>query len=320
MSLLTRFKRSDHNLDIMPRVLCFFFRFILRNRVFPGAKDERKYQNALKIAETALQELPLTSVIAKFLRDPFGADCSKYWGQQRRHSVWSDDEDGDIWSETEDVNDDDDVLVPIKSRTSKATLDESKNKGEENETVASPVSISRPVPEILKTLLSSTNPFPKFHTPGLVEEGYLRRIKQIFPPGAFTSCVTKSYKPMLFDGLIDTVDAVEHDLETKLVKMILVPWPGLGINGYDTSVTLRGPAHLPKTQAVNEHDPLEDEITVLISVSKEHLNVLRSAIGMGIVGTWVQLCPIGQEGMNPRRLNFWYLEEQKLVVPSFETC
>jgi len=303
----------------MPRVLCFFFRFILKNRVFPGAEDERKYQNALKIAESALQELPLTSVIAKFLLEPFGVDCSKYWGQQRRHSVWSDEEDGDIWSEIEDVNDDDDdVLVPIKSRTSKVTLDESEDKGEETEILTSPVSISRPVPEILKTLLSSTNPFPKSHTPGLVEEGFLRRIKQIFPPGAFTSRFTKSHKPMLSDGLIDTIDAVEHDLETKLAKMILIPWPGSGVNVYDTSVILRRPAYLPET--VNEHDPLEDEITVLISVTKDHLNVLRSAIGMGIVGTWVQLCPTGQEGMNPRRSNFWYLEEQKLVVPSFETC
>ena len=318
MSLLTRFKRSDHNLDIMPRVLCFFFRFILKNRVFPGAKDERKYQSALSIAETALQELPLTSVIAKFLRDLFGAECSKYWDQQRKHSVWLDDEDSDIQSKAEDFNDD--VFVPIKSRTSKTTLDESGDKGEESETVTSPVSISRPVPEILRILLSSTNPFPKSHTPGLVEEGSLRRIKQIFPPGVFTSRFTKSYKPMLSDGLIDTVDAVEHDLETKLAKMILTPWPGSGINGCDTSVILRRPAYLPEIQAVNEHDPLEDEITVLISVAKEHLNVLRSAIGMGIAGTWVQLCPIGQEGMNPRRSNFWYLEEQKLVVPSFETC
>jgi len=301
----------------MPRVLCFFFRFILKNRVFSGAKDERKYQNALKIAESALQELPLTSVIAKFLLDPFGVDCSKYWGQQRRHSVWSDDEDGDAWSKTEDVNDDD-VLAPIQSRTSKVTLDGSEDKGEE--TVTSPVSISRPVPEILKKLLSSTNPFPKSHTPGLVEEGSLRRIKQLLPPGAFTSRFTKSYKPMLSDGLINTVDAVEHDLETKLTKMILIPWPGSAINGCNTPVILRRPAHPPETQAVNEHDPLEDEITVLISVAKEHLNVLRSAIGMGIVGTWVQLCPVGQEGMNPRRLNFWYMEEQKLVVPSFETC
>jgi len=178
--------------------------------------------------------------------------------------------------------------------------------------------ISRPVPETLKTLLSSTNRFPKSHTFGFVEKS-LRRIRQILLPGVFTSCCAKSYKPRSSDGPIDTVDAVEHDLETKLAKMILIPWIGSGINGHDTPEIFRCGTQTVEDGLI-EHDPLEDEITVLISVVKEHLEVLGNAVGMGIVGTWVQLCPIGQEGVNPRRLKYWYLEEQKLVVPSFEAC
>lgn len=315
MGLLTPFKRSDHNLDIMPRVLCFFFRFILKNRVFPDAKDERKYRNALKIAEFAHKELPLTSVVARFLPDQFGVGCSKYWGQQRGRNEWSDDEDGD---ETENDHDADDVFVSLQSGISKVTFDESKDEGKETETLTHPMPISRPVPETLKTLLSSTNRFPESHTFGFVEKS-LRRIRQILPPGVFTSCCAKSYKLRSSDGPIDTVDAVEHDLETKLAKMILIPWIGSEINGHDTPEILRCGTQTVEDGLI-EHDPLEDEITVLISVVKEHLEVLGNAVGMGIVGTWVQLCPIGQEGMDPRRLKYWYLEEQKLVVPSFEAC
>ena len=80
------YSRSDPNLFNAPRVLSFFFRFVLRNKLLP--KHEAGFKKALAVVERAQLELPESSVIAKIipcevgltLRDQFGlkAETFKY--------------------------------------------------------------------------------------------------------------------------------------------------------------------------------------------------------------------------------------------------
>ncbi|KAF5355671.1 hypothetical protein D9756_003741 [Leucocoprinus leucothites] len=324
---------SNDNLDLMSRVLCFFFRFLLKNRVFPDAKDERKLQNALRIAESGHKELPLTSIIVKFLPDQFGIACRVFWGQRSKHTEWSDDENDDTRSEAEDNKVHADILVSdgagLSSRITKISFDESEDGSDPSVVVppepqARPASVPKPIPQVFKSLFSSTNLFPASHTLGVVEQS-LRRIKHVLPPGSFVSTHAKSYKPGSPDAPVASIDAIEHDLETKLAKIILIPWTGSGLNGYDSPEILRRPENFPVENqtlkdGLDEHDPFEDEIAVLVSVKAKQLDLLKDAVGMGISGTWVQIRPVGEEGLNSRRLKFWFLEENNLVVPSFETC
>jgi hypothetical protein len=301
----------------MPRVLCFFFKFLLKNRVFPDTVDEQKFQAALRIAESGHKELPLTSVIAKFLPDQFSVACQQYWGSQRKYSAWSDDEGDDIANELD--GGDNDIVVPdgtgITSNIAKITFEKDEEEVPEPPSTSSPK--SKPVPKGFKTLLASGNIFPTAHTLGFVEHS-LRRIKRVLPPGVFVSARAKSYRPAP-DTSINSINAIEHDLETILAKVTLVPWVGSGLDGFDQPETFRRPDHMSNEDELDNHDPLEDEITALLSITLKQLGVLRDAVGMGIAGTWVQIRPIGEEGADPRRLKYWYLEESVLVVPSFET-
>ena len=76
--------RSDPNLFNAPRVLSFFFRFVLRNKLLQEHEDGLK--KALAIIERAQNELPYSSVIAKIipcevglaLRDQFGSKAETF--------------------------------------------------------------------------------------------------------------------------------------------------------------------------------------------------------------------------------------------------
>ncbi|KAJ3569764.1 hypothetical protein NP233_g4842 [Leucocoprinus birnbaumii] len=322
---------SKDNLDVMPRVLCHFFKFLLKNRVFPDLKDEKKFQNALKVAETGHKELPLTSVIARFLPNPFAKACQEYWGRQGSRDPWSDGEDEGVPNDNLELAD---VLVSdgagICSKLTNIKFDECDEEDPDvvvlPQTATVPTSIPKPMPEFLQELLSSTNAFPMSHTVGYVEHS-LRRIKQVLPPGTFASSHAKSYKSATEDIPLDSVDAVENELEKKLAKVILIPWTGSQLKeNPDPPKILRCPKISPTSvgfglqDELDEHDPHEDDITVLISLSAKQLNVLKDTIGMGIAGTWVQMRPTGEAGLDTRRLKFWYLEDQDLVVPSFEAC
>ncbi|KXN90055.1 hypothetical protein AN958_05060 [Leucoagaricus sp. SymC.cos] len=322
---------TNDNLDIMPRVLCFFLKFVLKNRVFPDANDERNFQKALRIAEAGHKELPLTPVIAKFLPDEFSKACRDYWGAQRKHTAWSDDEDDDEGRGNTNADGDNGVVISDAagaiSKITNIDIDEDEDGELEGDGPSayntstpslksfSPLPILKPTPEAFKSLLASTNPFPTTHTLGTVERS-LRRIKRVYPPGAFVSFHTKSFYPPTHGVLNDSLNATERDLETMLAKIVLVPWLGSGVHGFEAPEILR---RLNHTDDQNVHDPLEDEITVLVSVASKHLDVLRDAVGMGIAGTWVQIVPIGEDGADSRMSKYWYLEEHSLVVPSFET-
>lgn len=78
------YSRSVPNLFNAPRVLFFFFRFVLRNKLLP--KHEVGLKKALAVVERAQLELPESSVIAKIipcevglaLRDQFGSKAETF--------------------------------------------------------------------------------------------------------------------------------------------------------------------------------------------------------------------------------------------------
>jgi len=74
--------RADRNLINFPRLIRFFLRFLLRNRVFPEAGHERDFRRTLDIVDLAQKELILTSRLAKELPDKFNLACTACWGMK----------------------------------------------------------------------------------------------------------------------------------------------------------------------------------------------------------------------------------------------
>jgi hypothetical protein len=144
---------------------------------------------------------------------------------------------------------------------------------------------------------------------------------------------------------------VEEDLVKRLARVVLKPWldwSGDGITPEFKTPTLVGGdtlTSLDSTKAKeggengkSTHDPLKDEITILVEPSVTNsLNV-----GMGMAGTWVQMVPLrsddnlgggrgrgrvrgGSRGRGGgatagrKEQRFWYVEELSLAIPSFWT-
>ncbi|KAF9447637.1 hypothetical protein P691DRAFT_802123 [Macrolepiota fuliginosa MF-IS2] len=329
---------SDENLDIMPRLLCLFFKFLLKNRVFPEPATERKLQSALRMAGLAHKELSYTSVISKFLTDEFGAACRRHWGSQRKsHSAWSDDEDDleeDNAAEENRTEADiesgvvlHDISAPLGSKITHISFGEGDSDADKagapslHSGSIPPIPTAAPVsvPEAFQNILTLGNLFPTTHSIGLVERS-VRRIKHVLPPGAFASVHAKAHHAKHSSDTIESIDAVETDLEVMLAKVVLTPWVDSGLYGYGKPGIIK---HLELAQdgmGETEHDPQDDEITVLVSVASRNLNVLRDAIGMGLAGTWVQLRPVGEDDLPSGRLKYWYLDSLDVAIPSYWTC
>ena len=146
---------------------------------------------------------------------------------------------------------------------------------------------------------------------------------------------------------------VEEELVKHLARVVLEPWldwGGEGIAPEFITPTLVGGdtlSSLDSTKAKeggengkSTHDPLKDDITILVEPSVTNsLNV-----GMGMAGTWVQMIPLrsnnfgggrgpgrGDDGGSRGRgahggtragrkeQRFWYVEELFLAIPSFWT-
>lgn len=190
---------------------------------------------------------------------------------------------------------------------------------------ASIAPILQSVPESFKTLLSTTNPFPVGHRPGLVERS-LRRIKRVLPPGGPPPGPADPHEGKNTSNHRHSIYTVEKDLDCMLAKIVLVPWVDSGLHGY-TKPEMISPIEVERggkeVQEVSEgsgdHDPLEDDINVLVSVASANLGVLADSIGMGLAGVWVQLRPDGEEERNPERSRYWYLDNLDAVVPSYWT-
>ena len=141
---------------------------------------------------------------------------------------------------------------------------------------------------------------------------------------------------------------VEEELVKRLARVVLEPWldwGGEGIApGFVTPTLVGGDtlsSSLDSTKAKeggeNEkstHDPLKDEITILVEPSVT--NSLK--VGMGMAGTWVQMVPLRSDNFGGGRgrgrgrggrgggatagrkeQRFWYVEDVSLAIPSFWT-
>ncbi|KAG6812932.1 hypothetical protein H0H92_015252 [Tricholoma furcatifolium] len=70
------------NLVNIPRLLGFFLRFVLRNRVFSEPEFESEFTRALAVVDLAQKELILTSRIAKQIPDDFSKGCFECFGRK----------------------------------------------------------------------------------------------------------------------------------------------------------------------------------------------------------------------------------------------
>ncbi|KAF8212335.1 hypothetical protein K438DRAFT_1806372 [Mycena galopus ATCC 62051] len=174
----------------------------------------------------------------------------------------------------------------------------------------------------LVTLLGPTA-FPLTHAPGIVEWS-LRRIKSVSAP-------PPNEPPA------DGAEGIERGLEARMYRMVLEPWVGPPATA-DAPHILKSsngplaPAVAASPEHPKPHDMLKDDITVLVEPGE----VGALCVGMGVVGTWVQLARVQDQeaggeikdvpevkknltkGQKSRRgLRYWYIDELVLAVPSY---
>ena len=168
-----------------------------------------------------------------------------------------------------------------------------------------------------------------------IAERSLRKITRVLKPGEGSSGIKWR--------------GVEEEFVKRLARVVLEPWldwGGEGIAPEFITPTLVGGdtlSYLDLTKAKQRgengrstHDPLKDEITILVEPCV--INSLN--VGMGMAGTWVQMVPLrsddnfgggrgrgrgGSRGYGGgatagrKEQRFWYVEELSLVIPSFWT-
>ena len=174
-----------------------------------------------------------------------------------------------------------------------------------------------PVTQPLIGILGMTM-LPLRYESGIAERS-LRRITSVLKPG---------------EGSGGERRGVEEELVKRLTRVVLGPWSDWDDGGvapeFKTPTLVGGDTLSSKKGGESEHDPLEDDITILVES-----NVAYSLIvGMGVAGTWVQLIPL-RSGSNYGRADdgggsragttgrkeqsFWYVEELFMAIPSFWT-
>ncbi|KAF9262387.1 hypothetical protein L218DRAFT_1077916 [Marasmius fiardii PR-910] len=82
------FHYADRNLFIHPKLICIFLSYILRHRVLPDKEEETAIRKAKEIAELALEELPLTSKLAKVIPDDFNRALSVLFQVKKERVCW----------------------------------------------------------------------------------------------------------------------------------------------------------------------------------------------------------------------------------------
>ena len=141
-------------------------------------------------------------------------------------------------------------------------------------------------------------------------------------------------------------EAVELELEKQFARVVLSPWlnwdggevpafskPRILESSVGEVVDPLSPAPVQAgTTAKKPHDPLTDDITVLLRLS----TVEDLSEGVGLAGTWVQLARVpkverGDGGEPPakkkkkskskssalKKGGYWYVDDLTVTVPSF---
>ncbi|KAA1475962.1 hypothetical protein DENSPDRAFT_911381 [Dentipellis sp. KUC8613] len=176
---------------------------------------------------------------------------------------------------------------------------------------------ARPPPTLIGLL--GPTALPLTHEPGVVEWS-MRRIVSLHPP----------LPPRVPES---GPDAVEEALERRFGRVVFAPWlgwdkseksdiwkpvipttsKGAVVSGEDAgrAMEVKG--------AVRLHNPLKDEITVL--VMPEIVDLL--SVGMGLGAHWIELArqegvPSGDpKGKRKERPRYWYIEQTMHVMPSY---
>ncbi|KAI0677197.1 hypothetical protein C8Q78DRAFT_1073923 [Trametes maxima] len=194
---------------------------------------------------------------------------------------------------------------------------------------------------------------PLTHTTGVIERS-TRRIKSVTLPAVPPKGKNNGTFP---PGSGPDAGAVERDLETRLARVVLIPWHEWDAHAL---ADVKRPRILPASRGAvvseeNEgtdadtaaaedgtappHNPFKDEITVLVTPTAAE----QLMVGFGVEASWIQLAHVDpavpivvdeEEFLNPYAQNkkriggpgvpvapskYWYMEQVLNVLPSYHT-
>ncbi|KAJ7814172.1 hypothetical protein B0H14DRAFT_2851108 [Mycena olivaceomarginata] len=355
---------ADRNLVSTPHLLRFFVNYMLRNKVLPDKTTERSLKNALEIIDAAAKQLPLTSELAKKLPDHVSVAAQSCWGARGDTlDAWIPEEPDNVFEsilkeENIEVIKPEDVLLSANAPDGEndshiPTSDAATDTFDPCSFADSWDQTATTAPYLKQTLLSLLGPtaLPLTHTPGIVEWS-VRRIKSVVLP-----VEAKSPNTVAGAGAGEweewAAEAVERELEGRFARVVMTPWVEWDgpenlprIMRSSPAVTAASPAPAPAPSlgpgGLKPHDPLTDDITLLMEPAVAETLVLN----MGLGGTWVQLArlrdlaapvPIAEaEGAEAhtqqknskkksltkaqkarRGLRYWYLDDHMMVLPSY---
>lgn len=281
------FHRTDQHLDAAPRLLSFFAKFLIRNKVI--ATREKALNRSLDVIILALKELPLTSKLSKACPDKFSLCCAGSWSKNTNGSEA-------VIIDLNMENNSSPVISP-------ASLQDLALDDQENWCLDDTNTLSQ-YPGATASLIDT-------HMPGLVEMS-TRRIKSITAPSEPDATFTVTSNPRAED--------IEADLNRHFVRIVLSPWANWDTKEYPEFATPQIVGGLVQEDST-AHNPLKDDIVLLAEESLlESLNV-----GIGIAGRWIQLTRKAtrdidsQDQVNPKsqHATYWFMDAMKLVIPSF---
>lgn len=334
--------RSEIRCRDGPILLMFFISFLLRNNVFMDKTIDDGLRKSLEIVKLAKKELPASFIIGKAFPDLFSEGCQQLWGSML----------DTIYVGSSTPMDAEDAPDPIAESVSRMVEEEGidiesatpltwgntadpgstwgtsdgtanwGNTGDDDSTWGTPNPdepnpwAAEPTWDIgeAKSLTSLLGPtvLPLTHTTGVVENS-TRKVKAILPP-----------QPTRNGALGSSAEAIEAELDSKFGRMVMAPWPDWDeaeksdfskptFTGKSRGAVLNS-GEKQQEGGVHAHDPLEDDVSVLVEPS-----ILKELVeGMGIGATWIQIARLGSDGKPvPGAPNLWYLERISQFIPSY---
>jgi len=275
---------TDQHLDTAPRLLSFFAKFLIRNKVM--VTREQALNRSLDVILIALKELPLTSKLSKACPDKFSVCCAGSWNNTNEPKAvilnMGDNAGPDISSTSlQDLalNDQDDWYSTDTNNLSQ-------------------------YPGATASLIDT-------HMPGLVEMS-TRRIKSIVPPSELDAVSTAAENPRAED--------IEADLNQHFAKIILSPWANWDTKEYPEFATPKIVGGLDQKDLAI-HDPLKDDIVLLAEESLlESLSVGMGIAGRWVQLAKKATSNINsqdQAEIKAQNATYWFMDAMKLVIPSF---
>ena len=195
------------------------------------------------------------------------------------------------------------------------------------------------------------------HTTGVIERS-TRRIKNVVvPPAPSTQPHPPQKKKKAGKGVLEAApppspEGVERELDARLAKLTMAPWPTYAAHA---NADVQKPRVLPDSRGAAvlddcegaevapgpgaPHNPFKDDIVVYVAPEIAE----KMWVGMSIEGVWVQLARVdpdvpievteeqfknlwgnkkkaeGGPGIPVAPTKMWYVEEVRMVLPSFHT-